>query len=709
MSVAVSLLLCVLSVSASLQQTLTVEVRTGGGPVAGAAVVIAGMPHATNEHGIVVAPAPAGTVRIKVSHEGYLTVEKDVVVAAGSTQQVIVTLDPEPSHEEEITVSATRTDKRLEDQPMRVEVLAREEIEEKMLMTPGDIVMMLNEMGGMRVQATSPSLGAASVRMQGMRGRYTRFLSDGLPLFGEQPGGLGLLQIPPMDLGQVEVIKGVASALYGAGAMGGVIDLVSRQPGDEPERELLLNASTRGGTDAIGWFSSKLDSAWGMTLLGGGHFQQRMDVNDDGWADLPHYKRGVFRPRVFWNDQKGRSFFATVGMTMETRVGGSEGSDDLHAETAGRVESLETTRMDAGAVGRLLIDNKYVLTARGAASRTSHDHVYGETLERDRHETLFGEVAMRGSVGRHTWVAGAAIERDAYRPKDVPQFAYTFLVPGFFVQDDVALNAWWSASLSARVDHHSDYGWFVSPRASTMVRGGGWTGRLSVGTGFFGPSVLTEETEAAGLSGLQLEHPLQAERGRSLSLDVTRELGALTATATFFRSSVRHPLHVERETLYAIRNLDEPTINTGVELLGTVRRAPFSVTGSYTYVRARENAGRMSEDVPLTPRHSAGVVAMAEWEDVGRIGLEWYYTGQQRLEADPFRDVSEPYIIVGLLAERRFGRYRFFVNGENLTDTRQTKWGPMLRPSPAADGRIATDVWAPLDGRTINGGVRIQF
>src|SRR5215213_5167950 len=81
---------------------------------------------------------------------------------------------------------------RVEDQPMRVEVLAREDIEEKMLMTPGDIVMMLNEMGGMRVQTTSPSLGAASVRIQGMKGRYTRVLFDGLPLFGQQGGGLGL-------------------------------------------------------------------------------------------------------------------------------------------------------------------------------------------------------------------------------------------------------------------------------------------------------------------------------------------------------------------------------------------------------------------------------------------------------------------------------------------------------------------------------------
>jgi iron complex outermembrane receptor protein len=66
-------------------------------------------------------------------------------------------------------------------------------------------------------------------------------------------------------------------------------------------------------------------------------------------------------------------------------------------------------------------------------------------------------------------------------------------------------------------------------------------------------------------------------------------------------------------------------------------------------------------------------------------------------------------VIVGLLAERRFGRFRLFINGENLGNTRQTKWSPMLLPSPGADGRIAVDVWAPLEGRTINGGMRIAW
>jgi outer membrane receptor for ferrienterochelin and colicins len=689
--------------------TLRIEVQSDGRPVGGATVSVAGMPYVTDKQGVVLAPVSIGTVRVEVANARFLTVTKDIVVTGEAGQRVIVRLDPEPTHEEEVTVSATRTDKRLADQPMRVEVLSREEVEEKMLMTPGDIVMMLNEMGGMRVQATSPSLGAASVRVQGMRGRYTRFLSDGLPLFGEQPGGLGLLQIPPMDLGQVEVIKGAASALYGAGAMGGVIDLISRRPGEEPETEVLLNQSTRGGTDGVFWYSTPLTPAWGLTFLAGGHLQNLTDVNDDGWADLPHFGRSVFRPRVFWEDGRGRSFFATIGVTSEDREGGTTGDGAALDLRDAHVEALDTLRIDGGFVGRTLLAGRYVLTARGAASRQRHEHRFGEVVENDRHATVFGEIAVRGAAGRHTWVAGAAVERDTYTPRDVPQFAYAFTVPGVFVQDDVEFTEWWSASASTRVDAHSEYGWFVSPRISSLFRGGGWSARVSYGGGFFGPSALTEETEAAGLTRLAMPRELEAERGRSLSLDLTRTAGPASATLTYFRSSIRHPLHVERETAYTIGNLEDPTVNTGIELLGTARRVPFAVTGSYTFVHAREQQGRDRVDAALTPRHSAGVVAVAEWEDTGRIGLEWYYTGTQRLEADPFRTHSEPYIVVGLLAERRFGRFRFFVNGENLGGTRQTKWSPILRPSPAADGRIATDQWAPLEGRTVNGGVRVKW
>ena len=164
---------------------------------------------------------------------------------------------PEPIEiEEEVIVTATRTGGRIDDQPTRVEVLDREEIEEKMLMTPGDIVMMLNEMGGMRVQATSPSLGAATVRIQGMRGRYTRVLFDGLPLAGQQVGGLGLLQIPPMDLGAGRGDQG-----RGVGALRRGRDGRRDQPGRAAAGRTIrsakscFNQSTVGTTDGVGFFS----------------------------------------------------------------------------------------------------------------------------------------------------------------------------------------------------------------------------------------------------------------------------------------------------------------------------------------------------------------------------------------------------------------------------------------------------------------------
>ena len=620
-----------------------------------------------------------------------------VQVSGNTTPATPAEPQPPPEIEISITVEATRTGGRLEDSPLRVEVLEREEIEEKMLMTPGDIVMMLNEMGGMRVQATSPSLGAASVRVQGMRGRYTRFLSDGLPLFGEV-GGLGLLQVPPMDLGQVEVIKGVASSLYGAGAMSGVVNLISRVPGDEPTRELLINRSTRGGTDAVAFVGQPLSGGWGLTFLGGGHWQDRADVNDDGWSDLPRYARGIARPRLFWSDDKGNRVFATFGVTIEDREGGS----------SSHVEALNTRAFDAGLLDQR-VRGRYLITTRAAVSTKEHAHQFGDSRENDRHTTAFGEVTIRGTAQAHTWVAGAAVEWDQYYNNDVLlKFDHKFIIPGVFAQDDFVVTPWLSVSGSARLDHHTEYGTFVSPRASALVRSGGWNARASFGTGFFGPSALTEETEAAGLSRLSMPQPLQAELGRSASIDVSRTSGPLSTTVTVFASRVRQSIKVDRDRDYVIRNA-EKTTNTGAEVLATFRREPFAVTGTYTFVRSREYDRGDVADVALTPRHSGGIVAMWEEEDSGRLGVELYYTGWQRLESNPYADRSEPYAVVGVLGERQLGKLRVFINGENLTGVRQTRWHPLARPFRGVDGRMTVDAWAPLEGRNINGGVRVRF
>jgi len=699
----------VITVAQAPTGVLRVEVVDGERPVAGAEVLIGGTTYRTSTEGVVTIPALPGGVDVTVVAKGFVPSTLSVTVPPAGQQRVIFALQRQPTVEEEVVVVAsTRNDRGLDDQALRVDVLPREEIEEKMLMTPGDIVMMMNEMGGMRVQATSPSLGAASVRIQGMRGRYTRVLSDGLPLFGEV-GGLGLLQVPPMDLGQVEVIKGVASSMYGAGAMGGVVNLIARRPGAEPVRELLVNRSSRGATDAVGFLAAPLAKGWGLTVLGSGNWQRRADVDHDVWADLPFYARGVFRPRVYWDGGGGRTFFATAGVTVEDRQGGTLPGATLPQTGLPYLETLTTHRVDGGIVGQVPVGRRAFVAVRVALSQQRHTHQFGETRERDRHDFQFGELTFRGSIDRHAWAAGVAVEYEAYRPRDVPAFGFRFTVPGVFVQDDIKVAPWLSVNASGRIDNHNEYGTFVSPRVAALLRSGRWSSRVSVGTGFLGPSALTEETEAAGLSRLTVPRPLRAEEGRSASLDVSRTDGPLSYTATVFASRVRNPIAVDRTVAFALTNAPQPTTNVGGELLATFRQEPFAVTATYTVVRAREYSEGMMTDASLTPRHSAGLVGMWEREHVGRLGVEVYYTGIQRLEANPYAQQSEPYIIVGALGERQFGAWRLFVNGENLTGVRQTRWQPLVRPERAVDGRWTVDAWAPLEGRNINAGLRVRF
>lgn len=615
---------------------------------------------------------------------------------------------PEPV-QQQVTVYATRTEGRLEDQPTRVELLDEEEVDEKTMMTPGNIVMMLNETSGIRVQNTSSSLGSSTVRIQGMKGRYTRFLADGLPLFGQQGPGLGLLQIPPVDLGRVEIIKGVASALYGAGAMGGVVNLTTRRPGDKPTRDFIVNQTTLGGTDVSGYLDAKFSSHTSASLLGMGDWQSAQDRNDDGWADLAGYHRGVLRPRFFWDNGKGSNGLVTSGFSYEDRTGGTLPGRGLPATGLPYIESLHSVREDIGLSSQILAASKYVVMLRGSYSSQQHRHLFGDDLERDRHELLFAEGSVRGAKGRQSWVAGGAYERDAYRPKDVPTYTYTYQNPGIFAQDDIQASSWLTLSLGARADFHSQYGVLLSPRFAALLRGHGWTSRLSLGQGFSTPSPLTEDTEAAGLRRLTVLHPIFVERGRGLTFDLTRTWTQWTVTSTLFTSSVHHPLYTEQQIAYTLRSLVDPTQNIGVENVATWRKKAFSATGSYTYTQARERPGSARQDVELTPRHTAGLVGTWERENLARVGLEAYYTGTQRLDDNPYRTQSDPYMLFGFLLEKHFGRFEAYVNAEDLGNVRQTKHDPLLRPTRGPDGRWTTDAWAPLEGRVFNGGVRAIF
>jgi outer membrane receptor for ferrienterochelin and colicins len=722
----VALLAFCLSPALALGQatgTVVVRVVSDAGPIEHATVRIGQTSGDTNAAGEVELTVAEGPAEITVERFGYGSKKVTTTVKSGAPSRVVVELEEESVVSENVLVTATRTNQRIQDLPLRVEVVPQEEIDEKLSMTPGDVAMMLTETNGLRVQVTSPSTGAANVRVQGLRGRYTQILSDGLPLYG-QAGSISVLQIPPMDLGQVEVIKGVASALYGSAALGGVINLVSRRPREgHPEREVLLNRTSRGGTDGAVWLSRRTSSQWGYTFLGGAHVQTRQDVNRDGWSDIPSYQRVVARPRVLWEDGRGRSVLATVGGMFEDRDGGTV---DGATAPDGRpfVEALDTRRVDAGVVGRFPWGPSRIFTFRSSGLVMSHTHQFGESRERDRHDTWFAEGSLNGTAGRHTWVAGTAVQQDGYRGRDLPAFDFRYSSTAFFAQDDYSPVPWLSASLSGRVDLHSDFGNFFSPRVSILAKPlAGWRARLSTGTGFFVPTPFIEEIEAIGLSRLSPLGDLEPERGRSVSLDLGWKHRALELTATVFGSRIDHVLTLRDTDVVTaplqIANAPGPVRTSGTELIARLHHGGIDLIATHMYVRATEpypEAGLPAEgsvgrrrEVPLNPRHSAGIDFLWELEGRARLGLEAFYTGRQQLDDSPYRQDSKRYWLFGVIGEWRVRGARIFVNAENLADFRQTKHVPLVRPFRAADGRWLDDEWGPLDGRVFNAGVRLRF
>jgi outer membrane receptor for ferrienterochelin and colicins len=618
----------------------------------------------------------------------------------------------EAEAEEDIIVQGTRTRRRIQDEPIRVEVIVREEIEEKLLMRPGNIAMLVNETPGIRVQVTSPALGAANIRVQGLEGRYTQLLADGLPLYGGQSSALGLLQIPPTDLGQVEVIKGAASALYGPTALGGVINLVSRRPGDTLEAETLLNATTRDGQDLTAYVSGLLGGGWSASLTGGAHRQGRSDLDGDGWIDIPGYERFTARPRLFWQGAEGGSLFFTVGALTEDRVGGTLPGRTTPGGQPFRQEQ-ETDRLDVGLVAELPLEGIGTLGVRASGMRQNHLHTFGDVVEDDRHGTLFTEATLSGRSDATSWVGGIAFQRDTFRSRTLPAFDYSYEVPGLFGQVEHDIRPDLTLAASARVDFHSEYGTQFSPRLSALWRPGGWTVRASYGRGFYAPTPFVEEIEDAGLSRLQPLSGLRAETAQSGSIDIGYARGPIETSLALFASTIDRatrlvPIAADRVQLV---NLTGDTRVRGSELLLRYRQAPFTVTGSYVYMDATEpgEAATGRRRTPLVPRHSAGLVAVWERHGRGRIGVEAYCTGRQALENNPYRTRSRPYLNVGILGELAIGRVRLFANAENILGVRQTRYDPLLLPERLPDGRWTADVWAPTEGFVLNAGLRLRF
>ena len=303
----------------------------------GATAVIKGTTKgaSTDENGLLeIKNIPNGKQEIEFNYIGYRERTDTFKFPLTNTKPVIVYLSE--SHEElqEVVVSTTRSSRSMENIPTRVEVIASDELREEGTIKPGQITKLLRESTGISTQQTSAVSGISGFRIQGLNSRYTQLLKDGMPLYQGFSGGLSIMQIAPLDLKQVEIIKGSASTLYGGGAIAGLINLISKKPGDKKEMNFLLNGTSAEGFDGSMFYSQKFKKT-GTTLFGSYNYNAPYDPANTGLTAIPKTNRFTFNPKLFLYLSAKTSAWLGLNITYEDRYGGDmkviEGkADSIH-------------------------------------------------------------------------------------------------------------------------------------------------------------------------------------------------------------------------------------------------------------------------------------------------------------------------------------------------------------------------------------------
>ena len=690
-----------------------VSVQESMGMLDGFIVRSEGRTATTDANGRATLVLPSGTRTLDIKRIGFVPKRVTVAVIADSTVSVVVDAEMSVMTMTEVEVTATRIERLAGESPLRVEVLDEMEVDENTLMAPSGITMLLNETPGLRVMPASPTLGTGSVRILGLPGQYTAMLADGLPLYGGAASALGPLDISPVDLSRVELIKGAASSLYGGQALGGVINMISKQPSGR--NEILLNKRTMGVTDAAAWLSKRLSEISGVSLLVSGTKQSAADPDHDGWGDQPRARRWGVRPRYSFSEKDGPTLFLTAGYGYDDRRGGTIGTSVTPDGRPFR-EGLTGRRADAGMTMRLPRADSGHVAIRLATSTNGRERFVGPgPLERDRISTGFAEIT-RFVKGEHgATLFGAAIQSDAYDNKFNSAFDHHWLTPGLFATTDRSVGPV-TISASVRGDRNPETGLELTERIAFLARPSQqWSVRLSGGTGFAAPTSMTEEVEAIGLRMIK-SGKLRAERSRGLMLDINGNALGAEVLFTGYGSSIERSIQLvnlgDAAHSGALRNAHGPTRIAGAEGAAIWRFGgdnKFLLTYGYARGSQTDAETNLREEMPLLNRHRAGADLMLEKPGTYRIGIEGIYYGRQHLDDNPYLQTSKPYIYAMAIAMRQLGAFELVANFENLLNVRQTDYQSLVLPAPTVGGRWTTDVWAPLEGFMANVAIRYRW
>jgi len=667
---------------------------------------------------------PDGEQVILFSCIGYEQLTDTFTFPFTGPQPSEVFLHSEAGELEEVIVEGTRSNRSIENVPTRVEVLT-EEIDEASTMDPSKVAHLLTHSTGIQVQQTSATNNTANVRIQGLDGRYTQILKDGFPIYGGFSGNLSIMQIPPLDLRQVEYIKGSASTLYGGGAISGLINLLSKETAKE-ENLIHINASQVGALD-INAFTAKKFNRIGYTLLAQRNTHKYFDADDDGFTDLPQLTKYNFNPKIFFYFTDRTKMYAGATFTNEIREGGDtkllshQYPDSLHFYKETNDISRVTTQVKLDHTlndnNSLAIRNSFNIFHRGL--ELSSAPVSGEYRFAGEQLSSFSEISFTSKNEKGVFISGLNFYSDLFEETPLQSSVLRneeFQTAGGFAQYTRDLGKMISIEAGLRGDYVMDDKAYVLPRLFTLFK---WTQKLSTriggGMGYRNPTIFNQESELLGYKNVMPidKSKVTAEESYGGSADIgfksaIGEKFFISINQMVFYTYLKNPLILTDagsfSGVYHFMNASGQTQSRGLETFFRFGFYDFVLFAGYTYTDATNTFNGKTQEFTLTPKHSLKGDFLYALPNKWRIGMDYEYKSGQLLSTGMR---TREYWTFGAVVERTIKNFVLFGNAENLTNVRQTKYESLI--SAPYNTPQFTEVWAPLDGFVFNAGIKIRL
>jgi outer membrane receptor for ferrienterochelin and colicins len=397
--------------------------------------------------------------------------------------------------------------------------------------TPG-VFEALSMVNGVQPQLNCNVCNTGDIHINGMEGPYTMVLIDGMPIVSSLATVYGLAGIPNSMIKQIEVVKGPASTLYGSEAVGGLINIITKDPTSSPrlKADAFITSYAETNIDLSTKWKTKL--ATSMLGINYFNFSNKVDVNDDNFTDVTLQQRiSVFNK---WNFNRLENRAATVAFryVYEDRWGGElqwnkqlRGSDEVYGE------SIYTNRVEL--IGNYQLPTTQKLFVDVSYNYHLQDSYYGINKYLANQHVAFTQLRWDKKIGKHDLLMGMPFRYTYYddntvgtATNDLENRPMNTYLPGAFIQDEISLTAKTTMLAGMRYDHHSIHGNIFSPRLSLKYAHNPMnTLRLSVGNGFRVVNLFTEDHAAlTGARQVVIANELKPEESWNANVNYTKQI-----------------------------------------------------------------------------------------------------------------------------------------------------------------------------------------